>query len=69
MGVGPQGPQGPAGPIGPSGDSVDVDPNKVIDILSNNNTILNRLSSNIVNNINVSKYILRESKKSNTLMG
>ena len=64
MGVGPQGPQGPAGPIGPSGDSVDVDPNKVIDILSNNNTILNRLSSNIVNNINVSNSISDNISKS-----
>ena len=64
MGVGPQGPQGPPGDRGQSGESVMVDQIQVTNILSNQNALLNRLSSNVVNNTNVMNSISEQILKS-----
>ena len=57
MGVGPQGQQGPQGLPGPQGVPVIVDQVQVTSILNNQNSLLNRLATNVANNKNVSASV------------
>jgi hypothetical protein len=54
MGTGPQGPQGPQGPRGPQGLPNVQDPNTIADTLGSQNAFLNRLATNIANNVDLS---------------
>lgn len=54
MGAGPQGPQGPQGPRGPQGLPNVQDPNIIADTLGSQNAFLNRLATNIANNVDLS---------------